>query len=387
MAQRPGPGGDRWYDCMPMYHGTGGITGVMCLVSGVSLAVGRRFSVRNFWKDVHDSEATFFIYVGETARYLLAAPPTPYDRDHKVRCIYGNGLRPDVWFKFQERFNVPEVAEFFNSTEGMFALLNWARGPYQAACVGHHGLILRTLFHSTFVPVRIDHLTGDIYRDPKTGFAQRVPYAEGGEIIVKVASEKAFQGYWRSPEATAKKFVHDVFHKGDIYYRTGDALRRVPDGRWFFMDRLGDTFRWKGENVSTAEVAQVLGEFPGVIEANVYGIALPGHDGRAGCAALQIEEDKKATFDYNALLQHARRSLPRYAVPVFLRVVTASVHIHNNKQNKVGLREEGADPAKRGTKEKSGKDDVFYWVPPRKEQYVRFTDLDWDRIAKGEAKL
>jgi acyl-CoA synthetase (AMP-forming)/AMP-acid ligase II len=358
-----------------------------CMLGGISLAIGKKFSVTNFWKDIHDSQSTFFTYVGETARYLLAAPPGPYDKDHIVRCMYGNGLRPDVWTRFRERFNVPEVAEFFNSTEGVFALINYDRGDYLAACVGHHGLIFRMLFHKVYVPVAIDHETGDIYRDPKTGFAKRTSYNEGGEILVKLENEQVFQGYWNSPAATQKKYVRDVFTKGDLYYRSGDALRRTDDGRWFFMDRLGDTFRWKSENVSTAEVAEVLGRYPGVIDANVYGVLIPKHDGRAGCAALMVEADKKATFDYNGLLKHARKYLPRYAVPVFIRVVENSSVIHNNKQNKVPLRLEGVDPSMTGTKEKGGEKDHFLWVPPKGDKYEEFGQAEWGRLEGGEARL
>ncbi len=384
---KPGVGGDRWYNCMPLYHGTGAISSMGAIMGGLGVAIGRRFSVTNFWKDVHDSQSTFFIYVGETARYLLNAPPGPYDKDHKVRCAYGNGMRPDVWKRFQARFGIPEVGEFFNSTEGMFALLNYDKGEFFAECVGHHGLIFRTMLRNLYVPVKIDHETGDIWRDPKTGFALRTPYEEGGEVIVNVPSEKAFQGYWNSEEATRKKFVKDVFKKGDIYYRTGDALRRDRDGRWYFMDRLGDTFRWKSENVSTAEVGLAMGEFPGVVEANVYGVLVPNHDGRAGCAALHIVENEKATFDYTGLLQHTRRRLPRYAVPVFLRVVNAGLHIHNNKQNKVPLRKEGVEPNKIGTDAKEGKDDKILWIPPKGEGYVPFTEKDWQTLEAGQARL
>jgi acyl-CoA synthetase (AMP-forming)/AMP-acid ligase II len=372
---------------MPMYHGTGGIAAVACLVGGISLAIGKKFSVTNFWKDIHDSESTFFIYVGETARYLLAAPPGPLDKDHKVRCMYGNGLRPDVWNRFRERFNVPEIAEFFNSTEGIFTLINWDRGEYFATCVGHHGLILRTLFHNFYVPVAIDHETGDIWRDPMTGFAKRNSYSEGGEIIVELRKEQEFQGYWNSPAATEKKFVRNVFKKGDLYYRSGDALRRTDDGRWFFMDRLGDTFRWKSENVSTAEVGEVLARYPGVIDANVYGVLVPKHDGRAGCAALLVDPAKKGSFDYNGLLKYARKSLPRYAVPVFIRIVNASSIIHNNKQNKAPLRAEGVDPDAIGTKEESGKNDAFLWLPPRGDEYLEFGRGDWESLKSGEARL
>ena len=288
---------------MPLYHGTGGITSIYVLMGGLSLAIGKKFSVTTFWKDIHDSQATMFVYVGECARYLLSAPINRYERDHKIRCCYGNGLRPDVWRRFQERFNIPEVAEFFSSSEGMFSMVNWDRGEYLRGYVGHHGAILRSMYKEVFVPVMIDHETGDLWQD-RNGRAKRMSYEEGGEIIVKIASEKAFQGYWRAEEATQKKFVRDVFRQGDLYYRTGDALRRDSDGRWSFTDRLGDTFRWKSENVSTEDVAITLGQYPGVVEANVYGVLVPGHDGRAGCAALQL--DPEHSFDFKAFLDFAK---------------------------------------------------------------------------------
>ncbi|KAL1955804.1 hypothetical protein VTO42DRAFT_8043 [Malbranchea cinnamomea] len=387
LSSRPGQGGDRWYICMPLYHGTGGIAMQFCLLSGVSVAVGKKFSVTNFWKDVRDSESTHFVYVGETARYLLAAPPSPLDKAHKVRCMYGNGLRPDIWDKFRERFGVEEVAEFFNSTEGVFGLLNYDRGPYQAACVGHHGGLMRFLMRNVYVPVAIDPVTGDILRDPKTGFAKRMSYNEGGEILVAIPNEQAFQGYWRNPESTSKKFVRDVFKKGDLFYRSGDALRRTDDGHWHFLDRLGDTFRWKSENVSTAEVAAALGEFPGVQEANVYGVLVPRHEGRAGCAALLIDPAQRESFNFAAFLHHARQRLPKYAVPVFLRLVEASDHIHNNKQNKVPLREEGVDPAKKGTKSPSGRNDRILWLRPGDDSYSEFMPEDWERLDRGQVKL
>ncbi|KAK4990208.1 hypothetical protein LTR50_002682 [Elasticomyces elasticus] len=386
-----GPNGDRWYDCMPMYHGTGFTVAVTCMTSGLTLCVGTKFSVSRFWQDIRDSDATAFVYVGETARYLLAAPESEWDKKHRVRVMFGNGLRPDVWRKFQERFGIETVSEFFNSTEGVFGLLNVCRGPYLQTAVGHHGAIIRLLLRNTYVPVEIDHESGDIWRDPKTGFARRVPHAEGGEIIVKVPSEQAFSGYWNAPEATAKKFTRNVFKKGDLYYRTGDALRRTEDGRWFFMDRLGDTFRWKSENVSTAEVAECLGHFPGVVEANVYGVEVParmtkGHDGRAGCAALYIPPAARSTFDFAGLHRHARRKLPKYAVPLFLRLVADMAPMHNNKQNKVPLRREGVDPEKiaEGT---AGPADVVYWAPPKAETYVVFGRREWDGLVAGRARL
>ncbi|KAK4542973.1 hypothetical protein LTR36_005971 [Oleoguttula mirabilis] len=383
------PGKDCWYSPMPLYHGTGLLTSLTALLGGIGIAIAPRFSVSNFWPDIHDSGSTLFIYVGETARYLLAAPPHPLERQHKLRVAYGNGLRPDVWEKFQARFNIAEVAEFFNSSEGVFSLVVWARGPYLRGCVGHHGLLFRRLLENVYIPVRIDFDTGDIWRDPRTGFAQRTPYAEGGEMLVAVPNKEVFGGYWRNEEATNKRFATDVFAKGDLYYRSGDALRRSDDGHWYFLDRLGDTFRWKSENVSTAEVAEVLGKYPGIAEANVYGVSIPGHEGRAGCAALHLEsmssvQDSKYLEE---LLRYCRANLPRYAIPVFLRVVARSSHIHNHKQNKVGLRQEGVDPDKVGTLEKEGGDDVFLWCKPGAQSYVAFRRGEWDMLAKGEARL
>lgn len=288
---------------MPMYHGTGGVTAMSMLMQGVTLCIGKKFSTSRFWSECHDSRATWITYVGETARYLLAAPPGPFDKDHQVRGMYGNGLRPDVWFKFRERFGVSEVLEFFNSSEGVFGLANYSKGDFLATCVGQHGGIIRYLTRNVYVPVRFDETSGQIFRDPKTGFAIRQPYEKGGEIIVQVPNEQAFAGYYNNPEATSKKFERNVFQKGDLWYRTGDSLRRDSSGRWYFLDRLGDTFRWKGENVSTAEVAEVLGKYPGIVEANVYGVSLPSHDGRAGCAAVYIDPSAKHSFDFAALLR------------------------------------------------------------------------------------
>ncbi|KAM3418909.1 hypothetical protein BST61_g4868 [Cercospora zeina] len=376
--------GDVWYDCMPFYHGTGGTLAVTCLLTGVTLAIGRKFSVRNFWRDIHDSSANAFAYVGETARYLLAAPPSPLDKSHKVRAMFGNGLRVDVWEKFRERFGIAVINEFFNSSEGMLSMVNVSRGPFHTAHVGHHGLLERRRFHNMYIPVEIDHDTGNIWRDPKTGFARRAPYEQGGEILVACKSTADFS-YWNDPASTEKRFIRDVFRKGDVYYRTGDALRRDPDGRWFFMDRLGDTFRWKSENVSTAEVAEVLGHFDGIVEANVYGVELPSHDGRAGCAAVYIRPEMRGSFDYAALLRHARKGLPRYAVPIFLRLVEAPSLMHNGKQSKVAPRKEGVDPDKIAAGD-SGKDHIV-WSKPGAETYVPFTRNDWNELVAGRVRL
>lgn len=379
------PGTDCWYCPMPLYHGTGYITAASGVLTGLGAALTPRFSVSRFWPDIHDSGSTRFIYVGETARYLLNAPPHPLERKHNLRLMYGNGLRPDVWQKFQERFNIPEVAEFFSSSEGMLMMIARSKNEYLRACVGHHGGIARMLLRNTYIPVAVDYDTGDVWRDPKTGFAKRTPYVEGGEILVAVPSKAAFAGYRRNPNATDKRFAANVFKKGDVYYRAGDALRRDPDGHWFFLDRLGDTFRWKSENVSTSEVAESLGRYPGIAEANVFGVEVPGHEGRAGCAAIHLSESSQ--LDYADLLRYARAHLPRYAVPLFLRVVKRSSHIHNHKQNKVGLRKEGIDPEKIGTEEKDGGEDLFLWWQPGTDKYKPFGRKDWERLVQRKVML
>jgi acyl-CoA synthetase (AMP-forming)/AMP-acid ligase II len=384
---------------MPLYHGTGFTTAVSCMLSGVGLCIGKKFSASRFWTEVRESDSTAIVYVGETARYLLANPPSSLDKQHKVRVMFGNGMRPDVWYRFVERFGVQTVAEFFNSTEGVFGLVNVSRGPFLATAVGHHGGILRYRMRNTFVPVEIDPETNSIVRHPKTGFAKRTTYEQGGEIIVALPHESAFVGYYKNPEATEKKFERNVFKKGDLFYRTGDALRRDADGKWFFLDRLGDTFRWKSENVSTAEVSEVLGHYPGVVEANVYGVEVPGHDGRAGCAAIYIDPAHRATFNFNALLEHSRAKLPKYAVPPFIRVLNGITTMHNNKQNKVPLRNDGIDLRKlqeRANTEAAAKGlakedvtyDTMYWCPASlgtktsggDNGYIVYTMEDWDGL-------
>jgi acyl-CoA synthetase (AMP-forming)/AMP-acid ligase II len=266
----------------------------------------------------------------------------------------------------------------------------WARNEYFAKAVGHHGAILRALFNQIYVPVKVDPKTGDMYRSTVDNFARRAKYEDGGEILVKLARKESWPGYWRSKEASEKKFAFSVFEAGDVYYRPGDDLRRNSDGFWYFMDRLGDTYRWKSENVSTAEVGDVLGHFPGVLEANVYGVEVPRHEGRAGCAAVAIGAGGSDGLDWTALAKYAHSRLPRYAVPVFIRVMGGKVGetaTHNNKQNKVPYRQEGVDPKLRGSKVPGGGGDVVYWLPNRASGYVPFTDQDWNGIVEGKAML
>lgn len=227
--------------------------------------------------------------------------------------------------------------------------------------------------------------TKEFLRRPDPPYlSTRTPYDIGGEILVRVPStdpqKSGFAGYIDNEKATAERYSRDVLEEGDLWYRSGDALRRDDEGRWFFLDRLGDTFRWKGENVSTAEVSEVVGAFPGVLEANVYGVLLPNHDGRAGCAAIYLKEGPE-TFNWRGLAAFLSTKLPKYAIPVFFRVVSKLDITHNNKQNKVPLREEGVDM----NKVKNG--DRFFWRIPGAETYVEFVKSDWEKIVNGRARL
>lgn len=380
---------DRWYSSMPLFHGTGGIALLATLTEGRSVAVGRKFSVTHHWDDIADSGATIFVYVGEAARYLLNAPSHPRERAHpRLRAMYGNGMRPDVWRRFQARFDVPEVIEFFNSTEGVLGFVIYARNGFVADCVGRHGAVIRRLTRDVLVPVAVDAETGALLRDPRTGFARRNSYEEGGEVLVQVPDESAFAGYVDNPGANAKKFERDVLRKGDLFYRSGDALRRDAEGRWFFLDRLGDTFRWKSENVSTAQVAEALGKFPGVAEATVYGVLVPKHDGRAGCAAVLFGEGVSAeTFDWGAFLRYAKEKLVKEAVPVFVRVVGRSSRTDNEKQNKGPLREEGIELERFGEKVVGGEGDVVMWMGRGKDTYERFGERELEMLRGGGARL
>ena len=212
-------------------------------------------------------------------------------------------MRPDIWSRFQTRFAIPRIAEFYGSTEGGLTHLTLQEGPYLLNAVGHDGLIRRTLLKNNWVPVQIDAETNEILRDPHTGLAIRTPYSVGGELLFRLESEASFVGYHKNPAATEAKFARNVLRQGDLFYRSGDSLKRTSDGKWSFLDRLGDTFRWKGENVSTAEVSECLGKFPGVVDANVYGVEVPNHDGRAGCAALLLRSEANVGFDLDGLLR------------------------------------------------------------------------------------
>src|SRR6516164_823506 len=279
---------DRMYDCLPMYHTAGGLlaTGPL-LIAGGSVAIREKFSAREFWDDVARWNCTIFQYIGEFCRYLANSPPHPKERSHKLRLACGNGLRPDVWPDFKRRFGIPHIIEFYAATEGNVSLFNFED---KEGAVGRIPWFLEARFPTKVV--RFDLDTQQPIRNPQ-GFCIECATDEPGEVIGKILKDASkpgarFEGYATATE-TERKILHDVFVKGDSWFRTGDLMRKDADGYFYFVDRIGDTFRWKGENVSTTEVEETISQFPGVEGINVYGVKIPGRDGRAGMAALAIK--------------------------------------------------------------------------------------------------
>ncbi|KAF3482908.1 fatty acid transporter protein [Arthroderma uncinatum] len=391
---------DRVYTCMPLYHSTAAVLGfVGCLASGTSLAIGHKFSASGFWDDVRNNNATIVQYVGETMRYLLAAPVKrdPHtgedlDKKHNVRLAFGNGLRPDVWDRVKERYGIATIGELYSATESTSGAWNLSSNSFSAGAIGRSGAIADLILGSSAAIVKLDHDTELPWRDPKTGLCKRMPRGEPGELLYALDAQnikEKFQGYFNNPGASDTKILRDVLKKGDAWFRTGDVIRYDPEGRWFFSDRIGDTFRWRGENVSTNEVAEVLGSHPEVYETNVYGVLLPHHDGRAGCAALVmngVEPDAEKLEPSAAFLsslgEHVTKNLPKYATPLFLRVTRVLEITGNNKQQKTVLRAEGVDP---NVLESNKSRDRLYWL--RGKTYVPFEKKDWEKLNAGQVKL
>jgi fatty-acyl-CoA synthase len=329
---------DRLYNCLPMYHSVGGVVAIGgVLVHGGSVVLKEKFSAREFWADIRRWDCTLFQYIGELCRYLLNAPPHPDEARHRLRLACGNGLRSDVWAPFQQRFGIPQLLEFYAATEGNVSLYNVEGEP------GAIGRIPPFLSHRFAVAiVKFDPDTGAPLRG-KDGFCILCLRGEPGEAIGRIASPKGetarFEGYTGADE-TEKKVLRNVFEPGDAWFRTGDLMRQDARGFFYFIDRVGDTFRWKGENVSTGEVAEALLSCAGVVEANVYGVQVPAADGRAGMAALVVDD----RFDLSVLRAHLRERLPAYARPVFIRITAELAATETFKQKKRDLAAEGFDP-------------------------------------------
>jgi fatty-acyl-CoA synthase len=364
---------DRMYNCLPLYHSVGGVVAACApLVNGASVVIRPRFSASDFWRDVRDERCTLFQYIGELCRYLVNTPAQAIETEHSLRLACGNGLRPEVWTPFQSRFKVPRILEYYASTEGNFSLYN---------CEGEVGAIGRIpAFLASRLPVallRCDVASGEPARNAD-GLCEPCATDEVGEAVGLMPDGNAqrggrFEGY-ADPAATQRKILRNVFKPEDAWYRTGDLMRRDSRGFYYFVDRVGDTYRWKGENVSTAEVLSALAASRGVLDGVVYGVQVPGADGRAGTAALLVSDE----FDLAQFRADVAERLPSYARPVFLRIVTSMDSTATFKPRKQELQADGFDPGRIK--------DPLYFDDGRAQRYVPLDGVLFAAITAGEVR-
>jgi fatty-acyl-CoA synthase len=329
---------DRLYDCLPVYHSVGGIVAPCSMLSaGASVVLANKFSAKSFWHDIVRWDCTLFQYIGELCRYLLKAPSSEFESKHRLRLACGNGLRGDIWEAFQARFAIPQILEFYAATEGNFSLYNVEGKP---GAIGRIPPLLAHRFPAAIV--RVDTETGAPVRS-EDGLCIACARGEVGEAVGRIGTADEgggrFEGYTDAGE-TEKKIMRNVLAQGDAWFRTGDLMRLDEAGYFHFVDRVGDTFRWKGENVATSEVNEAIVDCPGVIDATTYGVEIPGADGRAGMAAVVVDD----RFDLTELQHHIARRLPAYAQPVFVRISATLETTETFKQKKHQLAREGFDP-------------------------------------------
>ncbi|ANP46481.1 long-chain-acyl-CoA synthetase [Candidatus Viadribacter manganicus] len=362
---------DKIYCVLPLYHATGGLCGVgSALLRGGTLVLRRKFSATHFWGDVIENECTMFVYIGELCRYLVNQDPSPDDRRHQLRLAFGNGLRPEVWEEFQARFNVPRVMEFYGSTEGNVSMFNFDGQP---GAIGRVPPYLQRNFAVRLVKFDVET---EMPVRGEDGLCQLCGPDEPGEAVglIKDDARHNYTGY-ADKAASERKILRDVLEKGDAWFRTGDLMRQDKDGYFYFVDRIGDTFRWKGENVSTTEVAEVISRYPGVDEASVYGVKIDRIDGRAGMAAITPSEE----FKIEGLRDYLTRELPSYARPLFIRIAPAIETTGTFKYRKVDLVRDGFDPAKI--------EQAVYFAQPDEQRYISLTPALYVHIQSGAFKL
>lgn len=364
---------DRLYDCLPLFHSVGGIVApCSMLAAGGSVVIAEKFSASNFWPDIVRHDCTLFQYIGELCRYLLKASPSEYENRHRLRLVCGNGLRGDIWEDFQARFAIPRILEFYAATEGNFSLFNVEGQP---GAIGRIPPLLAHRFPASLV--KLDPDSGVPLRNEE-GFCIACTRGEAGEAIGRIGTADEgggrFEGYTEASE-TEKKILRDVFAKGDGWFRTGDLMRLDDKGFFHFVDRIGDTFRWKGENVATSEVNDAVREFTGVIDATTYGVSIPGADGRAGMSAIVVNEG----FDIKTLAAHLAQRLPAYARPVFIRISRELDATETFKQKKAEPAREGFDPG--------GIADPLFVLDPKSGAYVALDSEAYAQIVAGSLRL
>ncbi|XP_039867787.1 very long-chain acyl-CoA synthetase [Simochromis diagramma] len=363
---------DVFYLNLPLYHTAGFVVGFIGTIeTGSTIILKRKFSASQFWDDCRKHNVTVIQYIGEVMRYLCCAPKKDSDKDHKVRLAIGNGIRAEIWKEFLNRFGNIQIREFYASTEGNVGFLNY---------VGKIGAIGRVhFFHQKLFPytlVKYDTERDEPVRDTN-GLCIESRKGEPGLLVSKITNLAPFAGYAQNEEQTERKRLHNVLKKGDLYFNTGDLMRIDKDNFIYFQDRVGDTFRWKGENVATTEVSDILTICDCLKEANVYGVQVPGHEGRIGMAAVTLK--KEVQFDGRKIYNHVVSCLPSYARPRFIRMQSAVEVTGTFKQMKVKLVEEGFDPGRI--------QDPLYIFDDNAKSYVPLTAQIYHAIISGSTKL
>ncbi|KAL4227252.1 hypothetical protein ACF0H5_012698 [Mactra antiquata] len=330
------------YEPLPMYHSAALMIGFgNTITSGCTMVLREKFSASHFWEDCRRYNVTIIQYIGEVCRYLLAQPKSKDDKNHKVKVAFGNGLRQDIWTEFKERFNIERIVEFYGATEGPVGLINFTNRT--GAC-GRSSPYMRQFNPTMFLKYDLE---AQAPMRNKAGYCIPIDRDEVGLMVVPLIDGKtSFQGYRGKKEDSEKRLLYDVFEKGDKYYNSGDLFRVDKDYYVYFNDRIGDTFRWKGENVSTTEVSNILTDLDFVTDANVYGVLIPGTEGRAGMAALHLTDSNIGTLSpamIASLSKHVRTVLPSYARPRFIRIQKQFDMTSTFKQQKTILVREGFD--------------------------------------------
>jgi fatty-acyl-CoA synthase len=364
---------DRLYDCLPLSHSVGGIVAPCSMLSaGAAVVISDKFSVASFWSDIARWDCTLFQYIGELCRYLLKTPASEFETSHRLRLVCGNGLRGDIWEAFQERFAIPRILEFYAATEGNFSLYNVEGKP---GAIGRIPALLAHRFPAGIV--RVDPELGTPIRDA-AGLCIACARGEVGEAVGRIGAADEgggrFEGYTDKAQ-TEKKILRDVQAKGDAWFRTGDLMRLDEQGYFHFVDRIGDTFRWKGENVATSEVNEAVSDCAGVTEATTYGVEIPGADGRAGMTAIVIDH----RFDLHEFAEHLSRRLPVYACPVVIRICTSLDTTETFKQKKQELVRDRFDPHR--------VTDPLFFREPKSGEYRPIDAPAYARMLDGAIRL
>ncbi len=358
---------DVLYSTLPLYHATALCVCWSAAISGAAgFAIRRRFSATNFWRDVRKYNATAIAYVGELCRYLLEQPAQSDDQKHFVRKMIGNGLRPNIWHGFKERFGIREVYEIYGASDGNIGFCNLFNFE-------------NTVGFSTgkWAIVQYDKIAESPVRNNR-GFMQPVSKGEQGLLIAEISDKSPLDGYTDSVKTNSVIYT-DVFSANDRWFNTGDILRNIGFGHAQFVDRVGDTFRWKGENVSTTEVENIIAEYPQIYEAVVYGVNIPNTEGKAGMAAITLAVPL-SKMDFGSLCHYLVEKLPTYGVPIFLRIKTTMETTATFKYFKARLKQENYDLTQAHS-------DTIYVRLPGTMVYSRLTEEILFNINAGNYKF